>query len=226
MRILMIEDDVDLCEAVRYALCREGYTVDVANDGDDGLRYLLEQAHELVLLDRMLPYMSGTAVLKKARSMGVQTPVLMITALGQVHERVEGLDCGADDYLVKPFAIEELLARIRAMQRRPRAIASVETVSYGDLTLDASTKRLQCGINASTLSKRECDLMEALLKSGGVTLKRSMLLCYVWGPDAPVEEGNLENYIHFLRRRLKSLSSTLSIITERGVGYRLAQKGD
>ena len=120
MRILMVEDDETLCEAVAYRLEREGFTVDVCHDGDDALRWIRQQAHDLVLLDRMLPTVSGTDVLRRMRAEGIAVPVLMVTALDAVSDRVAGLDAGADDYLSKPFAPEELLARIRAMARRPR----------------------------------------------------------------------------------------------------------
>lgn len=221
MRILMIEDDLRLCEAVSFALEAEGYTVDVCGEGDDGLRWLRERAHDLVLLDRMLPRMSGTAILKKAREEGIATPVLMITALGKIEERVEGLDSGADDYIVKPFDIQELLARIRAMCRRPRNWEAPGVITYKSLTLDPMRKSLVNGAEACSLSKRESDLLEILLKNAGKPIPRSTLLTHVWGPDAPVEEGNLENYVHFLRRRLKSVHSELALTTIRGVGYLL-----
>lgn len=221
MRILMIEDDLELCEAIRFELEREGMTVDICNDGDDGLRWARQQAHDLILLDRMLPIMDGLTVLGKLRMEGNTTPVLMVTALGTVGQRVEGLDCGADDYLVKPFATEELLARIRAMCRRPRQWESVDVMEYGDVSFD-SAKRLLCGEKGEcSLSRREGDLMEVLLKNPTQTLPRPVLLSRVWGPDAEVEEGNLDNYIHFLRRRLKTVGSALQIKTVRGVGYRL-----
>lgn len=223
MRVLMIEDDAALCEAVSFALEQQGFEVDVCGEGDDGLRWMLEQVHELVLLDRMLPRMDGLTLLKKARAQGVKAPVLMITALGRMEELVEGLDGGADDYIVKPFATEELLARIRAMQRRPRSWEIDSSISFGDLKLEPLAKRLECGSKHCGLSKRECALLEALMRSGGKPLSRSQLLSHVWGPDAGVEEGNLENYIHFVRRRLRSVESGCSISTVRGVGYCLEE---
>lgn len=223
MRVLLVEDDEALCEAVRFALERDGMTVDACNDGDDGLRWMNERAHDLVLLDRMLPVMDGVTVLQKARAAGVATPVLMLTALGGVHQRVEGLDAGADDYLVKPFAVEELLARIRAMNRRPRQWEDSPALTFGDICFDI-TKKTLCGAHTEcSLSKREADLLEILLKNPAQTLPRGVLLSRVWGPDAGVEDGNLDNYIHFLRRRLKTVGSGLQIKTVRGVGYRLEE---
>ena len=138
MRILLVEDDVKLCEAVAFALNEEGFEVDVCHDGDDGLRWAREGAHDLILLDRMLPVMDGVTVLRKLRSGGIATPVLLVTALGSIGQRVEGLDAGADDYLVKPFAVEELLARVRAMCRRPRRWESSDVTEYGDIVFDAT----------------------------------------------------------------------------------------
>ncbi len=221
MRILLIEDDKKLCEAVEYQLRQQGFTVDICYEGDDGLRWLCQQAHDLVLLDRMLPVMDGVAVVRKARAMGVTTPVLMLTALGTIEQKVEGLDAGADDYLPKPFAIEELLARVRAMGRRPHQWGSTQSFTWGDITLNSDESILKKGEKVCSLSKRETRLLEAFLKNPEQTLPRATLLSYVWGPDAEVEEGNLDNYIHFLRRRLKEVGSSLLLTTVRGVGYRL-----
>ena len=225
MRILLIEDDERLCEAVAFALRREGYDVDVAHEGDDGLRWALQRAHDLVLLDRMLPVLDGLTVLRRMREAGVATPVLLVTALGAVGERVEGLDAGADDYLVKPFDLEELLARVRAMCRRPRRLEEPGEFAWGDVALDQGRKTLRRGEGRCSLSKREAALLEAFLKNPRQVLTREVLLTRVWGPDAGVEDGNLDNYIHFLRRRLASVGSRLEIRTVRGVGYRL-EDGD
>lgn len=223
MRILLVEDDEKLCEAVTFALQREGHTVDACHEGDDGLRWMRQNAHDLVLLDRMLPVLDGVALLKKARNEGISTPVLLVTALGGVNERVEGLDAGADDYLIKPFAIEELLARVRAMQRRPRQWESSQEINRGDVVFSPADNTLQSQGNCCHLSKREGTLMEFLLSNPGQTLPRDVLLARVWGPDAEVEDGNLDCYISFLRRRLRSIGSALQISTVRGVGYRLEE---
>lgn len=223
MRILMVEDDRKLCEAVCYQLEREGFTVDVCSDGDDGLRWIRQQAHDLVILDRMLPTMSGTTVLSRMRADGIATPVLIVTALDTVANRVEGLEAGADDYLVKPFAMEELIARIRAMGRRPRGWESAARLRLGRVAFDPAQRILSGPAGDCSLSHREGDLMEALLRNPGQTLPRSVLLSRVWGPDAPVEEGNLDNYVYFLRRRLNQVGGGLEVKTVRGVGYRLEQ---
>jgi DNA-binding response OmpR family regulator len=153
MRVLIIEDDTELSELISFALSEEGYTVDCCYEGDDGLRWMREDAHDVVLLDRMLPRMDGTTVLRKAREQGVATPVLMITALGSLENRIEGLDLGADDYIVKPFEVQELLARIRAIGRRPRAWDGNADIQCGGLSLDPLKLILSHGDNTVSLSK-------------------------------------------------------------------------
>lgn len=221
MRILMVEDDPGLCEAVSFQLEQKGVTVDVCHDGEDGLHWARQQAYDLILLDRMLPGLDGLSVLRSLRQEGIVTPVVLVTALGEVSQRVEGLDAGADDYLVKPFAAEELMARIRAMSRRPRQWESSQIIRLGDVVFDREQKTLEKEGQSCTLSRRESELMEMLLKNPGQILPRGLLLSRVWGPEAEVEEGNLDNYIHFLRRRLRSVGSALEIRTVRGVGYQL-----
>ena len=160
MRILMVEDNEELCEAVAFQLEKEGYTVDVCHDGDDGLHWAGQQAHDLILLDRMLPRMDGLTLLTRMRSQGIMTPVLIITALDGIGDRVDGLDAGADDYLVKPFAIEELLARIRAMGRRPRGWESSAILRFRDVEFDPMQKLLHGPQDSCSLSRRESDLFE------------------------------------------------------------------
>lgn len=221
MRILMIEDDKKLCASVKYQLEKQGYTVDVCHDGEEGLFFIRENAHDLILLDRMLPGLDGMSVLKSARRHGVQTPIILVTALGELIDRVQGLDIGADDYIVKPFAFEELLARIRSALRRPGSWTSETHLSFGDVSYDSDQKTLCSQGNSCTLSRREGELLELFLRNPQQTLPRLLILARVWGAEGEVEEGNLDNYIHFLRRRLKSIKSTLVIKTVRGVGYRL-----
>lgn len=219
MRILLAEDDENLNETLVYGLTRAGFDVDTCFDGEDALFYGEQDIYDVILLDRMLPHMEGSEVLTTLRQKGICTPIILITALGMLSDKVEGLDLGADDYLVKPFALEELLARIRCVIRRPRQIVDEEAVSLADITWHAAENRLTGPTGSCTLSKRETALLEAFLKSDGATLSRSILLLKVWGPDSDVEEGNLDNYIHFLRRRLKTVGSSLTIKTVRGIGY-------
>lgn len=181
-----------------------------------------EAPFDLVILDRMLPHMNGIEVLKEARSRQIGTPVLMLTALGELNDRLTGLNGGADDYMVKPFAFEELLARIRCLLRRPAVYQdSVKSISLGDVSFVPETRTLSSREKTCTLSSREGELMEVFLRNPGQTLPRQLLLSRVWGLEADVEEGNLDNYIHFLRRRLKTVESTMQIRTVRGIGYQL-----
>ena len=222
MNILMIEDDRELCTAVSFRLEQEGFSVTVCHDGEEGLYYMQESPFDLVILDRMLPHMNGIEILKEARSRQIKTPVLMLTALGELNDRLSGLNGGADDYMVKPFAFEELLARIRCLLRRPAVYqSSSRSVSLGDVTFVPETRTLSSHGKTCTLSSREGELMEVFLRNPGQTLPRQLLLSRVWGLEADVEEGNLDNYIHFLRRRLKTVESTLQIRTVRGIGYQL-----
>ena len=219
MRILLAEDDTKRNETLAYGLTQAGVTVDSCFDGEDALFYGEQNIYDVILLDRMLPCMEGTDVLTSLRDMGINTPIILITALGTLSDKVTGLDMGADDYLVKPFALEELLARIRCVTRRPRQIIDKESVTFFDITWSADQNRLNGPAGSCTISRRESALLEAFLKSGEMTLSRSTLLLKVWGPDSDVEEGNLDNYIHFLRRRLKTVGSRLTLKTVRGIGY-------
>lgn len=223
MRILLAEDDEKLNETLVYGLTQAGFIVDACFDGEDALFYGEQDIYDIILLDRMLPCMEGTDVLASLREKGISTPVILITALGTLSDKVAGLDLGADDYLVKPFALEELLARIRCVSRRPRRLVDEETRTLADIVWLSAENRLTGPAGNCTLSKREATLLEAFLKSGGATLSRNHLLLKVWGPDSDVEEGNLDNYIHFLRRRLKTVGSRLNLKTVRGVGYAMTE---
>ncbi len=227
MHILLAEDDARLNHNLKYYLTREGYTVDSCFDGEEALFYCREQLPDLILLDRMLPLLSGTEVLKIIRRQGITTPVLILTAMGTLNDRIEGLDMGADDYLVKPFAMEELSARIRSLMRRSTSTASLtgDVLCYLDLTLNPQASELTAPSGSVTLSRRECALLEVFMRNPGQTLGRGQLLSKVWGMEGEVEEGNLDNYIFFLRRRLKSLKSRAAITTLRGIGYRIEEKG-
>lgn len=221
MRILIIEDDVNLNNIIKYQLEKEGYQVESCFDGREALRFIRQQFADLILLDRMLPHISGMELLKELRNIGDSTPVLMLTALGTLSDRVEGLNMGADDYLVKPFAMEELMARIRSLSRRVGNNSPNSNLVFGDISYKEITNELSGPLGRCTLSQREGALMEVLIRSNGQTLNRSQLINNVWGLSSEVEDGNLDNYIFFLRRRLKGISETVSIQTVRGVGYHL-----
>ena len=221
MKILLIEDDKKLCKLLQFHLEKEKHQVDICHDGKDGLELLLQNVHDLALLDWMLPTMNGLFILKKARSAGLNTPVIMITALGELYDRIEGLDGGADDYIVKPFEYEELSARIRSLGRRSGKWEDDSLLQFGDITYDSSLRILSAPKCELQLSGREGLLLEVLMRSPGQVIHREVIFARVWGVDAPVEEGNLDTYIHFLRKRLDYAGSRLKIKTVRGIGYLL-----
>lgn len=224
MRILLAEDDMQLNNTLTYQLEAAGFLVDSCLDGEDALFYGEQDIYDIILLDRMLPHMEGTDVLTSLRQKAITTPIILITALGTVSDKVTGLDLGADDYLVKPFEFEELLARIRCVTRRPHTLTDYDVLTVSDITWNAAEGILKGPSGTCTLSKKEAALMETFLRSKGQILPRNTLLLKVWGPDSNVEEGNLDNYIHFLRRRLVITGSRLKINTIRGVGYSLQEK--
>lgn len=221
MRILLVEDDENLCYTLQYQLEQEGFLVDTCMDGEDALFFIRERVHDLILLDRMLPSMDGISVLKALRREKIFTPVIFLTALSSLQDKITGLDCGADDYMVKPFAFEELMARIRCLSRRPQKWEGSSVISLGDISFDPDQKKLFCHTKECSLSKKEGALMEIFLRNPGQILPRQTLLSRVWGPDSEVEDGNLDNYIYFLRRRLRSVDNRLELKAVRGVGYQL-----
>lgn len=221
MRLLLIEDDKELCEAIAVHIKRDGYELDICYDGGDAFYYISNFNHDIIMLDRMLPGMDGIKILDKLRKKGIMTPVIMITAMNGINDRVDGLDTGADDYLVKPFVVEELLARIRALLRRPRKMESTDVLQYGDITFDACSYVVMHGDQRISLSKREGALLEFLLLNRSQILTREQILNRVWGMDSFVEEGNLDNYIFLLRRRLKAIHTGVLIKTVHGIGYQL-----
>jgi len=220
MRILIVDDDADLCGMIQNRLIREGYEADACNNGDDAVYCICRNAYDLVLLDRLLPGKSGTEILKIMRTTNIQAPVIITTALDGIGDRIEGLDAGADDYLVKPYDMDELLARIRAVSRRPAKMDTV-VLNYEDIELNITNSTLTGPAGARELTVKEMALLEVFVKNPDQVLKRQMLLAKVWGPDADVEDGNLDNYIHFLRRRLKAVNSKTAIKTARSLGYSL-----
>lgn len=221
MRILIIEDDQDLCQLICLALREAGYETDTCHTGSDGLFYAKSQVYDAIILDRMLPEIDGLTVLEALRRHKVQTPVILATALNSLPDRIHGLDAGADDYLVKPFAIEELLARIRAVTRRPGNLQTTSDLIFSGLRLNSFNHQLSYSQTVLTLSKKESALLSYFMKNPNQTLPRSMILSYVWGSASDVEEGNLDNYVYFLRRRLKTLKAPVKLTTVHGVGYRL-----
>lgn len=218
MRVLLVEDDRALSMAVAYRLKKEGLEVVACPDGLSGLAAAEAGAFDLLLLDRMLPGMDGVTLLKALRAQGSATPVLLLTAMDGIGDRVVGLDAGADDYLVKPFAMDELMARVRALMRRQPQWIPDGAVQAGDLVFDPACLSLRCQERTVELTPREGRLMEFLLRNRGQVLPRSVIIDRVWR-DTFVEGGNLDIHVHFLRKRLDEIRSRAVIRTVRGVGY-------
>ena len=223
MRLLLIEDDESLCLSLSYQLRQDGFAPETCHDGEEGLLWARQQGYDLILLDRMLPGMDGLTLLRQLRREGIHTPVIFLTALGQLSDKTGGLDAGADDYIVKPFAYDELLARIRCVLRRPAVLSGGDLLRYGDVTYDPGSLTLRRGTASTALSKRLGDLLELFLRNPGQTLPRQTILLRVWGMETEVEDGNLDNYTYFLRRSLRKVGSTLRLTTVRGIGYRVEE---
>ena len=218
MRILVVEDEPKMAGLIRRVLVAEGHVVDVAAQGTTALGLAGSNDYDVIVLDRMLPDIDGLTVLGRLRSDGIKTPVLLLTALGAVEERVAGLDAGADDYLPKPFSFTELLARIRALGRRPMSAAQTR-LAAGDVELDESRHAVQVGDRAVDLSAREFALLGYLIRHAGQTLTRQQILDAVWGAEPDVYSNVVDLYVHYLRRKLGELDRADRLRTVRGIGY-------
>ena len=219
--ILIVEDEARLARLMKRVLDEEGHVVDVAADGETGLALASEGSFDAVVLDVLLPKIDGFEVCRRLRRLRVQTPVLMLTARGSVEDRVTGLDAGADDYLTKPFAFEELLARLRALTRRPPAIASGDTLAVADLTMDLARHQVQRAGRPITLTGKEYALLEYFLRHPNQVLTRSQILDNVWGYDAEPGSSVVEIYVHYLRNKIDRGGSEPLLHTVRGIGYSL-----
>ena len=220
MKILIVEDEVRLAEALSQIMREQKYQTDIANNGIDGLDYALYGDYDVIVLDVMLPGKDGFEVVRELRAAKKQTPVIMLTARDDVHDKIKGLDKGADDYMTKPFVPEELLARIRALSRRQGEVF-LEEISMEDLTLSLSTNDLLCGAKSIHLAFKEFEIMKILLSNQKAIVSKEMLISKVWGDDSDAEDNNVEAYISFLRKKLSFLGSRVQIATIRKVGYRL-----
>ena len=220
MNLLIIEDDPMQLELLTRLLEKESFSVTGVTDGADGLYALRQGAFDLAIVDRMLPGLDGVTLLKAYRKNGGKVPILLLTALGAVQDRVVGLDAGADDYLTKPYAPQELLARVRALLRRPAALQEV-SVHFSDLRFDSASGTLHGPNGDCELSKREAAMLTCFLNNPNQVLSRSQLLAGAWGGEADVEERNIDNFVFLVRRRLQNVGSQTAIVTVRGFGYRL-----
>ncbi len=222
MRILLIEDEHKIANSIKKGLEQESYAVDVAYDGIKGYDYASTEEYDAIVLDRLLPGLDGLTICKKLRAASIHTPILMLTARGEISERVEGLNSGADDYLPKPFAFIELLARIRALVRRPKASLGSH-LQVDDLILDPVTYKVERDGIAIPLSNKEFALLEYLMRHKGTIIKKDQIINHVWSYDADVLPNSVEVYITHLRNKIdKPFASSKNLITTiRGFGYKI-----
>ena len=216
MRILYVEDEKFLAEAVIHLLKKEKISVDWADNGEDGLKFALKPNYDCIVLDIMLPKLSGLDILKSIRARDIKTPVIMLSALNEVEDKIKGLNYGADDYLAKPFKTAELIARINAVCRRP-ALSEHKILKFHELEYNVDNRTL----NEIPLTDKEAEILSMLIKNPDTTISKSQILSHVWGAEAEFEENYVEVYVSYLRKKLKSISSHVQIKTIRSLGYKL-----
>lgn len=221
MKILLIEDERKIARALKEGFRDEHFIVEVYMDGEDGLAAALADEFDVIVLDRMLPGVDGMKICEEIRAQNITTPIIMLTAKGQIKDRVEGLNAGADDYLVKPFSFEELLARVRALMRRPKEAVSA-LLEVSDLSLDTVNYQVKRADTIITLSNTEYELLEYLMRNEGRILSKDNIINHVWDFDADVLPNTVETYISYLRNKIdKPFDSPELIRTVRGFGYKI-----
>ena len=223
MRVLLVEDEKRMAQALCEILRQEKYDVDHCADGLEGLAAIEAGAYDLVVLDVMLPHKDGFSIAREARAKGFRTPILMLTAKSEVEDTVTGLDCGADDYLTKPFRTRELLARLRALGRRSLRSAD-GALAFGDIELNRGASLLVCGENSVRLSEKEFRILEYLIANAGQILTREQLAVKIWGYESDAEYNNVEVYMSFARKKLNFVKARTEIKAVRGVGYALRDR--
>ena len=223
-RVLIVEDEVKLGAALEEGLGQAHHTVDVALDGEEGLEFARSAPYDVIVLDVMLPRLDGFEVCRRLRATGARTPILMLTARDAIGDRIAGLDSGADDYLVKPFALGELLARIRALLRRD-APSRASILQHADLTLDPAAQRVEWAGQSVAFTAREYRILEALMRRPGWIVSRDAIIESIWGFDFPDTPNVVEVYVGRIRRKLAEQGAPPLIQTVRGAGYRLKESG-
>ena len=224
MKILIIEDEYSLADAIAETLKNDNFNVSIEANGEDGENEALTENYDLILLDVMLPKKNGFDILRTLRQAKIKTPVIMLTAKSEIEDKLNGLEHGADDYITKPFAMRELMARIKAVLKRTNNIENTECLEYGDLVLDLKNAKLRCSNNEIQISGKEFELLEQLLINKNQISSRESLTERIWGYDSDSEYNNVEVYITFIRRKLKLIESKVNIKAIRGVGYKLEVK--
>lgn len=223
MRLLLAEDEKELSKALCAVLKHNNYSIDAVYNGQDALDYGLCENYDGIILDLMMPKMNGLDVLKKLRENGIATPVIILTAKSELEDKITGLDAGADDYLTKPFAMGELLARLRALTRR-KSEFSPNLLSFGNLSLNRETFELSVGEESVRLGNKEFQMMEMLLSNAGRLLSTEQFMEHIWGYETEAEINVVWVYISYLRKKLASLGANIEIKAVRGVGYTLEEK--
>ena len=224
LNILIVEDDLHLAEALKQIVEEQNYIADVVYDGMDGLYYASNNEYNVIILDVMLPKMNGYDVIQMLRKQNISTPTLMLTAKSEIMDRVTGLDSGADDYMTKPFAPEELLARLRALSRRQGEVA-LDILEFNNLNLNLNTMSLSFGSKSVTLSNKEFQIMQLLMVNNANIISKETIINKIWGNDSNADDNNVEAYISFLRKKLFFLKADkdVNIVTIRQVGYKLSE---
>ena len=220
MRLLLVEDEKRMAQALCEILRQEKYDVDHFTDGLEGMYAVESGVYDLVILDVMLPHKNGFDIAREAREKGIKTPILMLTAKSELDDKVTGLDCGADDYLTKPFMTQELLARLLALSRRSSNVPDGR-LRFGDIVLNKDTSTLFCGENSVRLSEKELRILEYLIANQGRILTRDQLAVKIWGYDSDTEYNNVEVYMSFTRKKLNFIKAETEIKAVRGIGYEL-----
>ena len=225
MRILIVEDETRLAETLRQLMEDQRYQADMVGDGADGVDYGLTGQYDLIILDVMLPKVDGFEVARRLRSAHISTPILMLTARDDISDKIGGLDCGADDYMTKPFDSGEVMARVRALTRREGEVLG-DVLKVGDLSLECSSRLLRVGERSVRLGFKEFEVMRLLMVNSRAVVSKETLIAKIWGLDSEAEDNNVEVYISFLRKKLAYLGSRIAISTVRKVGYYLEHPGE
>lgn len=220
MRVLIVEDEIRLADALGQIMAEQRYGTDVVYDGADGLAYAESGQYDVIVLDVMLPKLDGFTVVRRLREQKIATPVLLLTARDEVRDKVSGLDCGADDYMTKPFSPEELLARVRALARRQGEV-QLQQLTFDDLVLNLSSYDLCRAEKSVHLGFKEFEVLRILMSNPGIVVMKDTLISKVWGSESGAEDNNVEAYISFLRKKFAFLGSRVGVATQRKVGYKL-----
>ena len=228
MRILIVEDEYNLADVIKDKLKKEKYSVDVCNDGEEGLYSALSGIYNLIILDVMLPGVNGLEILKRIREEEIDTKVIMLTAKSELEDKLSGLNLGADDYITKPFHIEELIARVNVQLKRDNSKKIKDILEYGDLKLNLKSSTITNSRSEESIEigLKELQILEYLMKNTGIFVSKDQLYDKIWGLDNEIESNNLEVYLSFIRKKLKLIDSKVNIKVSRGIGYKLEVKDE